>query len=115
MADTKTVEKLKSLLGIKEEDKTIYAEFALDHAEETVKNYCHINTIPEGLTMTVLRMAMDVYRNERLGEVEIPQAVKSISMGDTSTSFGITETPGYAESLLRDYKKQLNPYRKVVF
>lgn len=115
MADIETVDKLKSLLGVKEEEKTIHLEFALDNAEEAVKNYCHIDTIPEGLSMTLLRMAMDIYRNERLGEAEVPQAVKSISMGDTSTSFGVTETTGYAESLLRDYKKQLNPYRRVVF
>lgn len=117
MADKKSVDKLKLLLGISDSDAGIdtAVEFAIDNAEETVKNYCHIDSIPEGLSTTVLRMAMEIYRNERPGESNVPQAVKSISAGDTSTSFGTVETTGYAESLLKNYKSQLNRYRKVAW
>lgn len=108
-------EKLKVLLGITPNEKDSQVEFVLETAEETVKNYCHIEEIPEGLSNTVIRMAMDIYRNEQPGESEVPLAVKSISEGDTSTGFGAAESAGYAESVLKDYRGQLNRYRKVVF
>ena len=115
MADMEAVEKLKGLLGVTDGDKDLHVEFALEHAEDIVKNYCNIGEIPAGLNSTVFRMAAELYRNEQYGESGVPQTVKSISEGDTSTSFGTIETTGYAQSLLKDYKKQLNRYRKVVF
>lgn len=115
MAETDRKEKLKSLLGITGDEKDVLVGFAIENAEETVKNYCHIEEVPEGLSNTVIRMAMDIYRKEQPGESETPLAVKSISEGDTSTSFGTPETGGYAESVLKDYKIQLNRYRRVVF
>ena len=64
-----TVERLSALLGISDPDETVkvHLEFALENAEDTVKNYCHIDEIPAGLETTVLRMAMDIYRNEHMG------------------------------------------------
>lgn len=109
------LETLKSLLGITEEGQEPLLEFALRDAEETVKNYCNLEEIPEGLEHTIMRMAMDLYRNEQFGDSAVPMAVKSISEGDTSTSFGIVESSGYAQALLKDYQKQLNRYRKVKF
>lgn len=109
------VEILKGLLGVSEEGQEPALEFALKDAEETVKNYCNLGELPKGLEHTVLRMAMDIYRNEQFGDSAVPVAIKSISEGDTSTSFGTAESSGYAQSLLKNYKKQLNRYRKVVF
>jgi hypothetical protein len=110
---------LKVMLGIDtaQNDEATDAKlgFVLDNVMEIVRNYCNIDEIPKGLENTVVRMAVDLYRNERPGETDVPQGVKSVTTGDTSTSFGITETEGYAESLLRDYKAQLNRYRRVVF
>lgn len=109
--------KLKLLLGLDVEDtsKDVFVQFAIETAEELVRNYCHIEEIPEGLASTLLRIAMEIYRNEQPGVSEVPQAVKSIETGDTKTSFAVTETTGYSESILKDYKKQLNRYRKVEF
>lgn len=114
MAD---ISMLKQLLGFKVDDteKDVLVGFAMETAEELVKNYCHIEEIPEGLSNTILRIAMEVYRNEQPGASEVPQAVKSVTTGDTSTSFGVVETTGYSEYVLKDYKKQLNRYRKVGF
>ncbi len=109
------LETLKSLLGISEEGQEPLLEFALRDAEETVKNYCNLEEIPEGLKHTVIRMAMDICRNEQFGDSAVPMAVKSISEGDASTSFGTVESSGYAQTLLKDYQKQLNRYRKVKF
>lgn len=109
------VETLKGLLGASGDGQGLALEFALKDAEETVKNYCNLVELPKGLEHTVLRMAMDIYQNEQFGDSAVPVAVKSISEGDTSTSFGAAESPSYAQSLLKNYRKQLNRYRKVVF
>ena len=58
------ISKLKKLLGVETADKEFAVSFALDTANELIVNYCHISEIPEGLSNTVLRIAMDIYRNE---------------------------------------------------
>ena len=87
---------------------------AFENAEDTVRNYCHIDEIPAGLETTVLRMAMDIYRNEHMGSADIPQTVSSVQIGDTTTSFK-TSAAEFSESLMKNYKPVLNRYRKVVF
>lgn len=111
-----TVDRLAMLLGKPGTDEIMLAriEFALDNAKEIALNYCHIEEIPEGLETTVLRMAMDIYRNEKPGEEDTPRAVSSVQMGDTTTAFGALST-GFSDSLMKNYKASLNRYRKVVF
>lgn len=115
MEDIAALEKLKALLGIQGEEKNILVNFALESAEEIIKNYCHIEEIPEGLSATLYRIAVDIFKNEHFGEESAAQAIRSITIGDTSTSFGTAESSGYAESVIKDYKSQLNRFRKVVF
>lgn len=104
---------LKEMLGV--EDKDVQIEFALESAKNVVTDYCNIEEIPASLETTVIRMAIDIYRNEQPGESEKPQAVKSVSIGDTSTSFGDTASSDYTQSILKNYAKQLNRYRRVTF
>lgn len=104
---------LKGMLGV--EDKDVQIEFALQSAKDIATDYCNIEEIPKSLETIVIRMAMDIYRNEQPGECEKPQAVKSVSIGDTSTSFGDTASDDYTQSILKNYAKQLNRYRRVTF
>lgn len=110
------LKRFKGLLGIPEADvsRDIPMQFILDDVEETVKNYCNLDDIPETLVNTAYRMAMDLYRYVRPGESNAPMVVASFSEGDTSTSF-----TGAADALnvgiLMDYQGQLNRYRKVVW
>ncbi|EGT5474328.1 TPA: phage head-tail connector protein [Clostridioides difficile] len=109
------VERLKKLLGISKEDysKEMILEFILEDVEEIVKNYCNVSVIPEGLNSTVLRMAIDMYKNESLGSEDIALgSISSISEGDTSVSYRSSASE-FKESLLKDYKSQLNRYRKI--
>ncbi|MDN9807879.1 phage head-tail connector protein, partial [Clostridioides difficile] len=81
------VERLKKLLGFSREDdsKDTILEFILEDVEEMVKNYCNVPTIPEQLNSTILRMAIDMYKNESLGSEDIALgSISSISEGDTS-------------------------------
>lgn len=109
------LDKLKVLLGIKLEDtsKDAILEFTVDNVKEMIFNHCHIKELPEGLINTAYRMCLDLYRNENLGDESNPLgSISSISEGDTSTSFRSNATE-FKDSLLKDYKKQLNRYRKV--
>lgn len=117
MLENEKLNKLKGLLGIDvldtKKDNTLL--FAIDDVEETIKGHCHIDEIPTGLNNTVMRMSMDLYRNENLGDGSIALgSISSISEGDTSTSFRSSASE-FKDSLLKDYKSQLNKYRKVVW
>lgn len=106
--------RLKELLGISKEDVSQDPQltFIMEDVEETVRNYCHIKNVPEGLVNTCYRMAIDLYRHEGLGEGEVPVSVTSISEGDTKTSF-TSAASALQESILKNYKVQLNRYRKT--
>ena len=109
------VERLKKLLGFSREDdsKDTILEFILEDVEEMVKNYCNVPTIPEQLNSTILKMAIDMYKNESLGSEDIALgSISSISEGDTSVSYRSSASE-FKESLLKDYKSQLNRYRKL--
>lgn len=107
-------ELLKSLCGITDTSKDTLIDFALADAEEIIKNYCHIDSVPDGLNNTMVRMAADIFRNDATGSQTAPQNVTSVSRGDVSTSFGALSTD-YTESLMKNYEKSLNAYRKLVF
>ena len=63
------VKTLKMLLGIDGDDtsKDALLTFTLANVEEIIKNYCHVRRVPDGLSHTALRMAVDLYRNEGFG------------------------------------------------
>lgn len=106
--------KLKSLLGIPENEtsRDVPLQFVMDDVQETILNYCYITELPEGLTNTAYRMAMDLYRGEKPGGMDAPVRVSSIKEGDTSTSFG-SAADALKGGILKDYKAQLNAYRKL--
>ena len=109
--------KLKTLLGIKADDtsKDAILEFIINNVTEVILNYCNINELPQGLINTAYRMCLDLYRNENLGNEESSLgSISSITEGDTSTSFrsGVTE---FKDSLLKDHKRQLNRYRRLMW
>lgn len=109
------VETLKSLLGIAVTDTTQDANlaFILDDVSETILNYCNISELPSGLANTAYRMAIDLYRNESIGEADLPMSVSSIAEGDTTTQFRTGVDSNFKDTLLKNYTVQLNRYRRV--
>lgn len=108
--------RLKELLGIKDDSKDKILEFVIADVEEIIKNYCHVDTIPDGLINTGYRMAIDLYRNENVGsENSAIGAVSSITEGDTSTSFRQYVDDNFKDTILKNYKTSLNNYRKVAW
>lgn len=108
------LEKLKKLLGILDTDTTqdVSLEFIIEDVIETILNYCNLDELPAGLANTAYRMAVDLYRYDRPGDSGTPLTVSSISEGDTSTSF-ISAGDALNGGVLRDYRGQLNRYRKL--
>ena len=108
--------KFKKLLGIEGVEKDFELQFILDDVKGKVLDYCYLDEVPEGLETTCYRMAMDVYRNENFGNEEAETVVTSISEGDTSVSFkSRSQDSSYLESIMKDYRPQLNRYRKLVW
>ena len=111
---TLSLDKLKVLLGITSSDEDIALQFILDDVAETVLNYCNIAELPAGLENTCYRMAIDIYRAEGVGTSQAPGDVTSIKEGDTSVNFAKAAADTvFATSLLKEYKIQLNRYRKL--
>lgn len=110
------LEKLKQLLGIGDDKQDAVLEFIISDVEETIKNYCNLEKVPEGLLQTSYRMAMDLYRNENIGHEESALgSVSSLSEGDTSTSFRQYADDHFKDTVLKNYMPSLNRYRKVRF
>ena len=108
------VSTFRSLLGITTTDKDEVLQFVLDDVEETVLNYCNLDTIPKGLVKTAYRMAMDLYRAEGFGQEAIESGVSSISEGGATVSFKSSNyDTSFISSLLKNYERQLMEYRRL--
>lgn len=112
------VQTLKQLLGLPAEETSQdpVLQFILEDVQETILNYCNIKELPEGLTNTAYRMAMDLYRNETIGQEEAAAGpASSLTEGDTSVSFRAHADESFSNTILKNYRPSLNRYRKVVF
>ena len=102
---------------ITEEDHIIHKEIkwisSMLNTYYNNKKVCIIT--PEGLKNTVMRMAMDLYRHENIGsEGNSSGSVSSIKEGDTTVSYTNLHSE-FKDTILKDYSKQLNKYRKMSF
>lgn len=115
--DNENLNSLKDILGISRTDtsKDTILNFALEDAENIILDHCHIEEVPTGLTTTWVKMARELYLNENLGSEAVALgSISSIQEGNTTTQFrsGATE---FKDSILKNYTKKLNRYRKVLW
>ena len=113
MEKAELVNTLKELIGEQSTESSFLFEFIVDKVEETVCNYCNIDTVPEGLKTTLLSMCIDIYRTENYGSKEQNSTIKSTSEGDVSVVFETGYSSNPAAVFLKNYQAQLNRYRKV--
>ena len=107
---------LKVLLGIEIDDasKDVILNFVMNNVVETILNYCNIDELPKGLINIAYRMAIDLYHNESIGvENSKLGTVSSIREGDVSTSFNQFTDINFSTTILKDYTKTLNRYRRI--
>jgi len=86
-------------------------QVALAEIEQQIKNYCHIDAVPRALNFTWANMAADLLRYNPGAETS--GKVASISEGDTSVSFAKDDTQERLDTLLLNYRQQLQAFRKV--
>ena len=109
------INKLHKLLGFEEGEKEEILGFVLDKTSDMICNYCHRESVPAALENVQLNMCVDMYRAESLGQENVQGAVKAITEGDVSVSFGsaasVSENPSM--EFLKNYEVQLNRFRKA--
>ena len=108
------INKLHILLGIAEGEKEEILGFVLDKTSDMICNYCRRESVPAALENVQLNMCVDMYRAESLGQENVQGAVKTITEGDMSVSFGsaaVSENPSM--EFLKSYEVQLNRFRKA--
>ena len=84
---------------------------AIAEIEQTIKDYCHIPDVPQGLNFVWANMAADLIRYKP--DSETTGRASSITEGDTSVSFEKDEWRDILDSLVLNYKHQLQTYRRV--
>ena len=109
------INKLHKLLGFEEGEKEEILGFVLDKTSDMICNYCRRESVPAALENVQLNMCVDMYRAESLGQENVQGAVKAITEGDVSVSFGsaaaVSENPSM--EFLKNYEAQLNRFRKA--
>ena len=109
LTQAERLEKLKLLLGVKNEEKDNILLFVLDKTQDMVCNYCNIEEVPKGLENVLLNMAVDLYRAESLGQEQAEGTVKSITEGDVTVSFASASAISHNRGMqfLKNYTAQL--------
>ena len=108
MADMRKIQCLKKLCGISltdssEDDRL---SFAIDYAENSVKNFCRIDAVPKELEGVVFLIAKDLYNNDG-GDFG---GLKALKEGDVRFEFSPRASD--LNSILKDYINQLEIFRK---
>lgn len=91
--------------------------FTASLVEDSMKNYCHVESVPDGLNNVAAAMVVDALRQHQFGKSELEPEVKGVSRMDASFSFAsaseqmqrVISNPGFTQN----YKAQLNAYRKL--
>lgn len=104
---------LNKLLG--GDADTEILDFILAKGEAMILNYCRLSALPEGLETLLLALCVDIFRAEQPGQAQASGSIKSVTEGDVyvsySTATAVSENP--AMDFLKDYRAQLNRYRKM--
>lgn len=112
----------------------MFCQLCIDETEVTIKNYCCISVLPEALKFTWANMAVDLIRYQWASankDSEQPKNISagdisSIKIGDTNIQIGegsitnqynkaIKSHQANLDSLVMNYKDQLNKFRRMVW
>lgn len=112
---------------ITEPDKLL----AIGEVEQSIKNYCNIDEVPEALNYIWANMALDLVNynfesNNRAGDTIAtdPSDVSSIKVGDTQIQLGggggsrakvLNSHRPNLDQIVMNYQSQLNKFRRMVW
>lgn len=90
---------------------------AIEEVGQTIMTYCNREDIPPALRFVHANMVVDFVNGvNRKEDADAQSSVESIKEGDVTVSFTATRVgtgERSLESLLFDYSKQLNKFRKM--
>ena len=109
-------------------------QLAIEEVAQAIKNYCHIDSVPDELKFTWANMSVDLIRYQRassnkdsndLNSVNIGE-VSSLKIGDTNVNLGggsDTNTHNIAikshkvnvDDIVMNYRQQLVAFRRMVW
>lgn len=101
------LERLKMLLGIKDNEQDSLLSFLIDDTVNLILGYCRIEILPRQLESLVPVIAADMYRRKGYGKETAPEIVKSISEGERSVSYAETTLEN---DFLTNYYDRLKPF-----
>lgn len=112
----------------------------IDEIEQAILNYCNIDVVPKQLMYTFANMVCDINTydsqvvkdntpatEETSGDIEIPASgINSVRVGNTTVTFGsgsdtsvrnraLRSHEADLDSLILNYKAQLNKFRRMVW
>ena len=117
-------ERLKMFGYVFQNGDDLSVKFACEKVENTIKNDCNISEIPDGLMNVAVDMAAGeffalkkVFEPSSLANIDLDEAVKQITEGDTTISFD-GSTPearldGFIECLKSYGREEFSCYRKI--
>lgn len=105
---------------------------ALAEIEQTIKNYCHVASVPVELYFVMCNMAVDLLKYDIESNKESADVldafdasdVQTVNIGDTSITFGdkyrsnargrtLMSHQAKLDRLIMDYTAQLNNFRRI--
>ena len=130
---------VKTKLGVDSPSDALL-DINIDEIEQAILNYCNIDIVPKQLMYTFANMVCDIntYNSqvvkdntpateESEGDIEIPASgINSVRVGNTTVTFGsgsdtsvrnraLRSHEADLDSLILNYKAQLNKFRRMVW
>lgn len=138
--DKKLVKQIvKTKLGVDSPSDALL-DINIDEIEQAILNYCNIDVVPKQLMYTFANMVCDINTydsqvvkdntpatEETSGDIEIPASgINSVRVGNTTVTFGsgsdtsvrnraLRSHEADLDSLILNYKAQLNKFRRMVW
>ena len=115
-------ERLQSLGYTVKDSDDIAINFAMQKVENTIKNYCNISAIPDGLMNIAIDMVVGEFLMSKktfapndLLNFNLDSAIKQIQEGDTNISFAVGEGSKTDEQRLDSFIDYLLNYGRDEF
>lgn len=102
------IDTVKILLGMTDSDSDEMLEIIIGETEEYIKDYCHVEDIPQKLKSMVPFMAADLYRAKSYGMAELPSDIKSLTQGTRKVEYEVKRPA----DIFSVYNAQLKKHRK---
>lgn len=118
------MERLASLSYTVEEVDRWLINYIIGKVENTVKNECNIDAIPDGLHQTAVDMACGEFLSAKKGsgqlnDFDVEAAVKQVKEGDTTVTYavadGVFSLDGLINRLMNHGKSQFATYRRFLW